>query len=48
MNWIGSGFITIIIYSNGASAIEEANALITENGAANIWTETDSDILIES
>jgi hypothetical protein len=47
MNWVG-GFIPIIIYSNGAQAVEESGALITENGAANIWTELSQDILIES
>lgn len=45
--WI-SGFVTIMIYGNGAQAIEEKKALITENGAANIWTELSQDILIES
>jgi len=45
--WIG-GFVTIMIYSNGAEAIMQANALITENGAADIWTENSQDILIES
>jgi hypothetical protein len=48
MNWFGSGFIQIIIYGGGAQAIEEANALITEDGTLNILTELSQDILTES
>lgn len=48
MNWFGSGFIPIIIYGTTAEAVEEANALITENGANNIWTESSKDILTEN
>lgn len=48
MNWWGSGFIPIIIYSTGAQAMEESTPLITENGADNIWTELSQDILTET
>lgn len=44
----GSGFITILLYGLYGEAVEESKALITEDGADNIWTETSSDILIET
>lgn len=43
-----SGFVTALIYSNGAEAIEESKALITEDGHFNILTENGQDILTES
>jgi len=47
MNVLGTGFITILIYSNGSEASEESHSLITESGALNILTESGNDILVE-
>ncbi len=48
MNWIGGGLIPIIIYGTFGQAVEESFALITENGANNILTESSQDILTEA
>lgn len=45
MNWIGSGFITILNYASYGEAVEEEGALITESGS-NILTEDSKDILV--
>jgi len=47
MNWYGSGFIPIIIYSLGKAAEEEDFALLTENDL-DILTESSQRILTES
>lgn len=47
MNWVGSGFITIINYSSYGGGAEEANTIDTETGQ-NILTEDSKDLLIES
>lgn len=39
MNWIGSAFITQIIYAAGASTVDDSKALLTENNL-NILTES--------
>ena len=47
MSWWGGGFITIIIYGTSSEAVEEANALLTQNGL-NILTELSQDILTQA
>jgi hypothetical protein len=49
MNWFGSGFIPILIYSNSIAvdALQQY-ALITETTNLNIRTEISQDIYIEA
>lgn len=47
MNWIGSGFVPIIIYGTIFSGVEENFSILTENGS-NLTTEGGDDLLIEN
>lgn len=47
MNWIGSGFVPILLYGNGSIAREESFALLTES-SVEILTENSDAILVES
>ena len=47
MNWIGSGFIPIILYGVGSIANEENSTLLTENNLE-LLTESSDSILVES
>jgi hypothetical protein len=46
MQSIGGGLIVVVNYATYAEAVEEAKALITEDGHDNIWTENSKDILV--
>lgn len=46
MNWIGSGFITIMNYGAIAEAVEENFSILTEAGL-NLTTESGNDLLVE-
>ena len=47
MNWIGSGFVTIINYGTFGGGVEEEFSILTENNF-NLTTESSSDLLTES
>jgi hypothetical protein len=47
MNWIGSGFIPVLLYGVGSIAREDAFALLTES-SIEILTENSDAILVES
>lgn len=47
MNWVGSGFVTIILYGTGIADAMEQNALLTENNL-DILTENSMELLTEA
>jgi hypothetical protein len=46
MNWVGGGFITIILYALGQQSEEQDNSLLTEDNF-DILTEAGDNILTE-
>lgn len=46
MNWFGSGFVPIIIYSSGTGSGVDSTAIVTETNL-DIFTETSIEILTE-
>lgn len=47
MNWIGSGFVPIVLYGFGGIAVEDNSTLLTES-SLEILTESGDSILVES
>ena len=47
MNWIGSGFVSIINYGSGGQAVEEQFVILTESGL-NLLAEDGRDLLTEN